>query len=62
MTATKKEELIRILHKGYNAALDNCTDNRTFYAQGFLDGMKFQKDRTIPKSDFDKMLEKFENK
>lgn len=61
MATINKEELIRILHKGYCAALDNCFDNKTIYAQGFLDGMKFQKDGTIPKSNFDKALEKSEN-
>ena len=57
----KKEELIRIIYKGYCAALDSCFDNKTLYIKGFIDGMKFQKDGTIPKSDFDKMLETFEN-
>ena len=52
-----KEELIKIMHKGYSAALDSCSDSKSLYAKGFLDGMKFQKDGTIPKSDFDKMLE-----
>lgn len=59
--ATKKEELIKIISKGYYAALDSCFDNKTLYAKGFLDGMKFQKDGTVPKSNFDKALEKFEN-
>lgn len=61
MATIKKEELLRIINKGYWAALSSCFDNRSLYAKGFLDGMKFQKDGTIPKSDFDKMLEKFEN-
>ena len=61
MSTIQKEELIRIMHKGYCAALDSCFDNKTLYAKGFIDGMKFQKDRTIPKSNFDKMSEEFEN-
>ena len=61
MATIKKEELIRITFKGYCAALDSCFDNKTFYAKGFLDGMKFQKDGTIPKSNLDKMLEELEN-
>jgi hypothetical protein len=61
MATIKKEELIRIIYEGYGAALDGCFDNKSLYAQGFLDGMMFQKDGTIPKSNFDKMLEKFEN-
>ena len=56
--ATIKEELIRIIHKGYCAALDSCFDSKTLYAKGFLDGMKFQKDGTIPKGNLDKILEK----
>ena len=58
MATLNKEELIKVIHKGYNAALDSCSNTKTLYAQGFLDGMKFQKDGTIPKSDFDRMLEK----
>lgn len=58
MATINKEELIRIIHQGYSAALDDCFDNRTIYARGFLDGMKFQKDGTIPKGILDKMLEK----
>lgn len=52
-----KEELIKIMHKGYSAALDGCFNGKTLYAKGFLDGMKYQKDGTIPKSNIDKMLE-----
>ena len=51
MSTIKKEELIRIIHEGYCAALDSCFDNKSLYAQAFLDGMMFQKDGTIPKSD-----------
>lgn len=58
METISKEELIRIIHKGYNAALDSCFDNKTLYVRGFLDGMKFQKDGTIPKDNLDKILEK----
>jgi len=61
MPTINKEELIKIIHKGYCAALDSCFDDKTIYAKGFLDGMRFQKDGTIPKSNFDKMLEKYEN-
>ena len=58
MTTINKEELIRIIHKGYCAALDSCFGDKALYAKGFLDGMKFQKDGTIPKSNLDKILEK----
>ena len=60
MEAINKEELIRIMHKGYCAALDSCFSDKALYAKGFLDGMKFQKDGTIPKDNFDKILEKIE--
>lgn len=50
-----------IIHKGYCAALDSCFGSQALYAKGFLDGMKYQRDGTIPKSNLDKMLEKFEN-
>ena len=53
MSIITKEELIKIIHKGYSVALDSCFDNKTLYAKGFLDGMKFQKNGTIPKSKFD---------
>ena len=58
MATINKEELIKIMHKGYSVALDNCFDSGTLYARGFLDGMKFQKDGTIPKGNLDKILEK----
>ena len=58
--ATIKEELVRIIYKGYCAALDSCFDSKSLYTKGFIDGMKFQKDGTVPKSNFDKILEKFE--
>ena len=58
MATIKKEELIKIIHKGYDAALDNCFDSKALYAKGFLDGMKFQKDGTIPKGNLNKALEK----
>ena len=57
MEAINKEELIRIMHKGYCAALDSCFGDKALYAKGFLDGMNFQKDGTIPKGNLDKMLE-----
>ena len=58
MATVNKEELIKIIHKGYDAALDSCFDSKILYARGFLDGMKFQKDGTIPKGNLDKILEK----
>lgn len=61
MATIKKEDLIKIIYEGYWAALDSCFDNKSLYTRGFLDGMMFQKDGTIPKSNFDKILEKFEN-
>lgn len=61
MAANNKEELIRIMHKGYCAALDSCCSSQALYVKGFIDGMNYQEDGTIPKSNFDKMLEKFEN-
>ena len=61
MANITEEELTRIIYKGYHTALGSCFDNKTLYVRGFLDGIKFQKGGTILGSNFDKMLEKFEN-
>lgn len=60
MATITEKELARIIYKGYFAALDSCFDNKTLYAKGFIDGIKFQKDGTIPKSKFDRILEEIE--
>ena len=60
MAVIEKEKLIKIISEGYYAALDSCFDNKSIYVKGFFDGMKFQKDGTIPKNKFDIMLEKCE--
>ena len=33
MATSKKEELIKIITKGYYAALDSCFDNKTLYCK-----------------------------
>lgn len=52
------EELHNIIIKGYNVALSKCYDIGDMYAAGFLDGMKYQKDGTIPMSPIDEALER----
>jgi hypothetical protein len=60
MAKITEEEFLKIIHKGYCAALDSCFDSQNLYTKGFLDGMGFQKDGTIPQSKLDKILEKLE--
>lgn len=52
-----KEELIKVISKGYSVALDNGVDQRGMYAKGFLDGMRFQKNGEIPKTEIDILIE-----
>ena len=54
------EDLIKIMHSGYVASLDHCFDGASLYSQGFIDGMKFQKDGTIPMSNLDRALKSIE--
>jgi len=57
-----QEELFEIVAKGYEAALSSCFDGGALYARGFVDGMAFQKDGTIPMSKLDRILKEIEDK
>jgi len=55
----KKEQLIRAMHVGYDKALSECKTDATLYVAGFIDGMRYQNDGTIPESEFSKALREF---
>lgn len=57
-TVTLSKELHNIIVKGYSVALSKAFSNGEMYATGFLDGMKYQKDGTVPISAIDKEIEK----
>lgn len=52
------EELHNVIVKGYNVALSKGYDIGDMYVAGFLDGMKYQKDGTIPMSPIEEALER----
>lgn len=54
------EELNEVLKQGYTAALDSAFSLHDMYATGFIHGMKYQEDGTIPKSKWIKLIEEIE--
>lgn len=57
-----QKELYEIIAQGYSTALTHAFSGAALYAQGFIDGMKYQKDGTIPMSEIDKELARLKNK
>lgn len=56
------KKLYDIIAQGYSAALTHAFSGAALYAQGFIDGMKYQKDGTIPMTALDKEIARLKNK
>lgn len=57
-----KKELYDIIVQGYSTALTHAFSSGELYVQGFIDGMTYQKDGTIPMSELDKEITRLKNK
>ena len=44
------KELMEVIHKGYEGEITHCFHIASMYTQGFLDGMRYQEDGTVPKT------------
>ena len=53
-------EVRRAMEAGYNKAMEDCKFGPELYVAGFVDGMLFLKDGTIPESRMEKMLREYE--
>lgn len=52
----KIEELKKAIEAEYNKAISECKFGASLYITGFLDGMNYQKDGTIPEDLLSKFL------
>ena len=57
-----KVELTKVMYQGYNAAIGKGNIGASLYARGFLDGMNYQKDGTIPEDEIAKALRELKEK
>lgn len=57
---SKIDELKKAMEAGYNKAISECKFGASLYITGFLDGMNYQKDGTIPEDLLSKFIK--ENK
>ena len=53
---SKAEELKKAIEAGYNKAISECKFDASLYIAGFMDGMRYQKDGTIPEDLLSKYL------
>ena len=60
--ARTEGEVRRAMEAGYNKAMEDSKFGPELYVAGFVDGMLFQKDGTIPESRMEKMLREYEQK
>lgn len=57
-----KEQLLKIIEKGYGACLSRCFSSAEIYMQGFVDGMKYERIGQEPKDKFQELLDKIEKR
>ena len=60
--AKTREELMAVIKSGYEKALEDFKVDAGLYIAGFLDGMMYQKDGTIPESRLAKALREAKEK
>lgn len=53
-----KEQLLKIIEKGYNASLSTCFSSAEIYARGFVDGMKYERTGEEPKDKLQEIFDK----
>lgn len=57
-----KEEVIQAANNVYSNALIHCNNDKELFAYAFIGGMLFQKNGIVPKSEFEEMVDKINNK
>lgn len=54
-----KEQLLKIIEKGYSASLSTCFTTAEIYARGFVDGMKYERTGDEPKDKLQEIIDKY---